>query len=203
MKKEEPGIKEVKIILLGDSGVGKTSIINRYVNQSFNNDVTTSLGSRSFEKEIRQGKTLYKLNIWDTTGQEKYHSLTNLFIKKSGIVILVYSIDSIRSFQGLNYWYNCAQERLENKKYILAVIGNKSDIIDGEGLVSEEDGKRFAQEKNCFFKLVSAKEDPEGINSLFETLFEEFIKCEYDFYENSMETVKLNKEEKEGKKKCC
>ena len=126
---------------------------------------------------IKKGNIEYRLNIWDTTGQEKYHSITKLFIKGSSAVILVYSINSLSSFEGLNSWYESIKEHLQGNEYILAVIGSKSDLIkDDEEVVSEEDAKKFADERDAIFKLVSSKEDPEGINNLFNTILEELIK---------------------------
>ena len=205
MKRGKSSQKEVKIILLGNSSVGKTSIINRYIKNIFNMNITSSLGSQNFEKVIQKGKETYKLIIWDTTGQEKYHSLTNLFINKSNIAILTYSIDNINSFIGLDYWYNCVEEKLEKNKYILAVVGNKSDLInDKEEEVNEEEGKEYAKEKNAFFKLISAKEDPNGINDLFETLLDELINSNIGFFEDIKDGDSLDKTNGENKeKKCC
>jgi small GTP-binding protein len=82
--------KEVKVILLGETGVGKTSIINRFISNEFINDNTITLGSSFSTKEIKKQNVNYKLKIWDTTGQEKFHSVTNLFIKGSNIINIRY-----------------------------------------------------------------------------------------------------------------
>ena len=161
--------KAIKVILLGESGVGKTSIIRRYINNEFSQYSESTLGTTFLVKEIVKKNIIYRLIIWDTSGQEKYHSVTNLFINNSNIVILIYSIDSRISFEGLDYWYNSIKERLEGENYILAIVGSKSDLIDDEA-VPEEEGKKFAESKNAIFKLVSAKSFPEGINDLFNTL---------------------------------
>jgi len=200
--------KEIKVILLGDSGVGKTCIINRYINDEFNPNSKTTLGSNASSKVIKRGQVSYILNLWDTTGQEKYHSITNLFIKGSNIVILVYSIDLLESFKGLDYWYKSVQEKLGGNKYVLAVVGSKSDLIKNEEEeVSEEEAKKFAEEKNALFKLVSSKEDPEGINNLFDTLLDELIKKNYlneNENENYVITRKnlVNKEKAKKKNRC-
>ena len=204
MSHEESDYKEVKIILLGDSGVGKTSIINRYINNRFNPDMVSSLGSTSNEKIIIKDDIKYKLIIWDTSGQEVYHSLTNLFIKGSNIVILVYSIDSLASFQGLNYWYKSVEEKIDGDNYILAVIGSKSDLINEE-VVSEDEGKKYAEEKKAFFKLVSSKDDAKGINNLFESLLNELIQKRPDFDQSKSINHRVEKKpkRKKDKKKCC
>ena len=192
-------VKELKIILLGNSGVGKTCIINRYINNLYNPESESTLGSSFSSKTVKKGKIEYKLNIWDTTGQEKYQSITNLFIKGSNAVILVYAIDSLDSFEGLNSWYESINEHLEGNEYILAVIGSKSDLIREE-IVSEEDGRKFAEERNAIFKLVSSKVDPEGINNLFDTILEELIKKKLVKVNDS---IIIKNKKKKKKKKCC
>ena len=200
--------KEIKVILLGDSGVGKTCIINRYIKDEFNPNSKTTLGSNASSKVIKRDQVSYILNLWDTTGQEKYHSITNLFIKGSNVVVLVYSIDLLESFKGLDYWYKSVQEKLGGNKYVLAIVGSKSDLIKNEEEeVSEEEAKKFAEEKNAIFKLVSSKEDPEGINNLFDTLLDELIKKNYlneNENENYVITRKnlVNKEKAKKKNRC-
>ena len=84
----------------------------------------------------------------------KIYAITNLFIKGANIVILVYSIDSLSSFEGLNYWYDSIKENLEGSDYILSIIGSKSDLIrDDDEIVSEDEARKYAQEKNAIFKL--------------------------------------------------
>ena len=201
MTDNRENVKEIKIILLGDSGVGKSCIINRYINNVYNPNTETTFGSSYSSKSIKKTDIEYKLNIWDTTGQEKYHSITNLFIKGSSVVILVYSIESLSSFEGLNYWYDSIKENLEGTEYILVIIGAKSDLIkDDEEVVSEDEARKFAQERNALFKLVSSKEDPGGINNLFNTILDEVIKKKIVKINDSV--VIKNKKTKK-KKKCC
>ena len=192
--------KNVKIILLGESGVGKTSIINRYLNNEFASESLSTLGSYTSKKEIIKNKTKYLLDIWDTSGQEQYHSITNLFINGSDIVILVYSIDSKSSFTGLDFWYNSVMEKLGNDNFILAIVGSKSDLALEEQ-VSEEEGKKFAEEKKAKFKLVSVKIDLKGINTLFDSLMDEYISISKN--KNQSEKVVVSKPKKSKKKKLC
>ena len=198
--------KEVKVILLGDSGVGKSCIINRYINNAYDPNIESTLGSNACTKLVEKKSISYILNLWDTTGQEKYHSITNLFIKGSNIVILVYSINSLSSFEGLDFWYKSVQEKLEGENYALAVVGSKSDLIEEEEeVISEEEAKKFAKEKNAIFKLVSSKEDPDGINNLFDTLLDELIKNDYLTENKSYVINRRNHRDgkKEKKKKNC
>ena len=139
-------IKDIKVILLGDTGVGKTCIINRYINNKFDSNIENTVCSSFSTKEVIKNNILYRLNLWDTIGQEKYNSITNIFIKGSNIVILVYSVDSLSSLQDLDLWYNSVNNALQENSYILAIVGNKADlIIEEESVVSEEEGRKYAK----------------------------------------------------------
>ena len=200
MKNCNQETNEIKAILLGESGVGKTSIIKRYLNNEFNPTSISTLGTYSNTKAIIKNNIKYNIDIWDTTGQEKYHSITNLFIKGSDIIILVYSINSRSSFDGLNFWCNSVKEKIERDNYILAIVGSKCDLTDNEE-VSEEEGRKFAKENNAIFKLVSAKIDPNGINKLFDCLWNEYI---LKIGKNlRMESIVIKKPDKRKNKKCC
>ena len=192
-------IKELKVILLGEPGVGKTNIISRYLSGSFNQSSNPTIGSTFGEKIIKKEGVTYSLKVWDTTGQERYNSITKLFVKGSHIVILVYSIDNLLSFEKINFWYNYIKEELQEGKYILGILGNKRDLYEFE-VVSEEDGKKLAQKKNAVFGLVSAKIDVNGIINYFDTILEEYIS---KFGNIPDETTIRIEEGGTGNKKCC
>ena len=183
MKKENDNFDEekepIKIILLGDSGVGKTNIISRYLKDEFNNYSTTTIGTTFGEKVLVRNGRKYNLNIWDTTGQEIYRSVTKLFILGAKIVILVYSINNKDSFESLDYWHNSISE-VCNENIILAIVANKQDLFDQESedegdFVPEDKGQEYAKSKQAIFKLVSAKCDKKGIDSLFDQLLDTYI----------------------------
>ena len=192
-------IKELKVILLGEPGVGKTNIISRYLSGSFNQSSNPTIGSTFGEKIIKKEGVTYSLKVWDTTGQERYNSITKLFVKGSHIVILVYSIDNLQSFEKVNFWYNYIKEELQEGKYILGILGNKRDLYEFE-VVSEEDRKKLAQKKNAVFGLVSAKIDVNGIINYFDTILEEYIS---KFGNIPDETTIRIEEGGTGNKKCC
>ena len=190
--------RDVKIILLGEPGVGKTSIINRYINNQFSSLTQSTYGSSFTVKEVMKNNIKYFINVWDTSGQEKYHSVTNLFINGSNVVILVYAINSKPSFEGLDYWYSTIKEKLEGDSFILAIVGSKGDLIENE-VITEEQGKEYADKKKAIFKIVSAKENPEGINKLFDVLLDELIKN--NKYEPRGESIAISKPSKTKKNK--
>ena len=198
-KKEET--LEIKVILLGNPGVGKTNIINRYLYDKFEKSSKPTLGSSFGEKTLKKDGYSYSLKIWDTTGQERYNSITKLFIRGSHIVILVYSIDNLASFDSLNNWYNYVKEELQRERFILAVVGNKRDLFESE-VVSEDEGKEFAKSLDAFFYLISAKSDEQGIEKLFSSLLDELI-LKYGNKALNETSIRLDDDENSNKKKKC
>ena len=200
----DENMKEVKIILLGDVGVGKTSIISRYDKNIFSEKNISTLSSSFITEQVKKGDITYNLNIWDTSGQEKYRSVTKLFVQGANIVILVYAIDVKETFDILNFWHKTVIDLIEDEEnIILAIVGNKSDKFE-DAVITEEDGQKIANEKKAIFKLVSAKEDPKGIFSLFDTLLNEYINknSNHDIRQHSFRLDNI-KENKNKKKNCC
>lgn len=199
----------IKIILLGDSGVGKTNIILRYLKNEFNENSLSTIGTTFGVKEMIRNNIKYNLNIWDTTGQEVYRSVTKLFIQGAKIVLLVYCIEQKSTFDSLNFWYDSVKD-VCGDDIVLAIVANKQDLFDDEEKVqvTEEEGENYAKEKNVLFRSVSAKIDKKGIDSLFDTVFDEYLKkiSSNKNVENKEKTnVQLDntKDNKHKKKKCC
>ena len=170
-------IPQIKLILLGDSGVGKSSIIKRYMEDSFEDNITSTLGSSFLEKTVNVKGKKVKIEVWDTAGQEEFRSVTKIFVKNSKIIILVYNVTDKNSFDGLNYWYDFIQKEL-GQNVILGLAGNKTDLIFEDGFdeeITSEEGKEFAKKINANFALVSAKESGKEINSLFTQCVESYL----------------------------
>ena len=145
----------LKITLVGASSVGKTALINQYINHTFLDTTITTIGSDKFSRIETINDIEVKLNVWDTAGQERFRSLSPMFLKGSNIVILVYDITNQLSFDELrNYWVILVKENTNN--IILGVAANKSDLYDVE-IVDEENGRKFAEENNAFFYSTSSK----------------------------------------------
>ena len=200
----------IKITLLGDPGVDKTSIISRYIDDVFDEKNAPTIGANYSEKTIKKNGKEYELNIWDTAGQEKFHALGKHFYKEAYIVCLVYDITSQESLEQLkSIWYPDLLKYGE-KYTILAVVGNKSHLYDWDNLADENFAKNFAKEIGATFILTSAKSG-EGIEKLFNTLIDRFLSPEFQVkYEEMMKLKENNlnlKEEtnkggKSAKKKC-
>ena len=210
--------KTTKVVLIGDSGVGKTCIISRFISNEFEKELDSTDGASYGTKELYLPKLKKKiiLDIWDTAGQERYKSLTKFFYKDAQIIIMVYDITKKNSFENLkNQWYKEIQE-LSEKNYILAIVGNKSDLYETEQ-ISEKEAREFAESINAIYELTSAQNNS-GIQQLFEDVGMKYLapdfqeKIEEEQKEKKVETnIKITKknvkktdeEQKTKKKKFC
>ena len=197
-------IADVKLVLIGESGVGKSSIIKQYSAHVFDPDMDASISNKVIVKTLELkdiGKTI-KLNIWDTAGQEKYRSIAKIFYKDAKIIVLVYSIANKDSFQTLkNYWYPEVKSTAFSD-VILAVVGNKYDLYN-QSQVPDEEAKNWADSIGAIFQFTSAKSNS-GIDLLFENLAKKFFDPEFDYKKRDEEEKKIyemKKKEKEDKKK--
>ena len=164
----------IKVILIGMSGTGKTNIIKALVNKPFEENNDSTLTSSFVGKNVTINKKSYQLEIWDTAGQEVYKSLTKIFIVDSKIVIFVYDITHEDSFEELDYWIKTVQDIL-GKSPVYAIFGNKKDLYLNEK-VEEEIARKKAEEIGAYFKLTSAKTERENINLYLIDLVNEYIK---------------------------
>ena len=159
-------IEDIKLITLGNSTVGKSSFMIKYIDNSFTFNYTTTLGVDFKQKKIKlkNGKDV-RLRIFDTAGQERYRALTKMFYKDANAAVLVYDITRKDSFEEIqNYWSNQIKES-SPPGIILAVAANKSDLIDHEA-VDEEQARKFAEDLGAIFVSTTATQiDP--VNDLF------------------------------------
>ena len=166
-------IESFKVVLVGESGVGKTSIITQFIDQTFQEDIqSTTGGTFSTKSVVCDGGKVLKFEIWDTAGQEKYRSLTTMFYKDANAAVMVYDVTRKESFEELkNYWSGQIRDS-SPENIILAIAGNKSDLIEHE-VVDEGEARDFAKELGAIFVSTSAK-NSEGINNLFEEIAKKY-----------------------------
>ena len=174
MSKNKKGNPEIKAILLGNVGVGKTNLINVSVGLPFNKNEKSTISNTFVTKVIKIDKKEYNLDLWDTAGQEKYYNITKIFFKGSQIIIFVYDITAQESFEGLNKWIEMTHNIVDGS-YVCGIVGNKNDLYL-KAKVDEAKARNFAENKGYKFKLVSALNDPKGFQDFLEELAKEYIK---------------------------
>ena len=200
MSEDNDELDEIKVILVGESGTGKTSLINVAIGEKFDPSSQSTLLSTFVPKKYERNGKNYTLNIWDTAGQEKFRAMTKIFTKNSKIVIFVYAINNRESFEIMKtYWVKSIKESLGDEP-IIGIVGNKSDLFLEEK-VKEEEGKEFANQLNVNFKLVTAKEDPVGFVDFMGELLDEFL--EKKGIKVKGNNFNINNKPTAKKKKCC
>ena len=203
-----------KTIIVGNSGVGKTSIIQRYLRKFKANEKSTVGASFTNKEEIINGKTIM-FEIWDTAGQERFRSINSIFYQDACACILTYDITQKKSFEDLkDYWYNAVLEQ-SSSNIIFHIVGNKTDLFDQEQ-VDRNEVDEYCEKIGAEVSYISAKEENYTyVDMLFTKLGEKFL--ESDIYKESLKTIIMTRTEKlkvdtfvekddkksKSKKKCC
>ena len=157
--------QQIKIVLLGESGVGKTSLVQRFAYDQFKDSCVPTLGATFISKILDLSPCdAVKLQIWDTAGQEKYRSLAAMYYQDSAVALLVYDITNAESFKQLNYWLGELKTKAPESIKI-AIAASKCDLVEQEAVKTEE-GVKFAQAHQAIHQLTSAK-DASGVRDLF------------------------------------
>ena len=169
-KKQESKELEIKICLLGDVSVGKTSIASRFCKNSFNENYINTIGGAYQQQNIvlNNGAKI-KLHIWDTSGQDRFRSMTNLYYRDAQVAILTYDVTNESSLDSLNYWLNELNDKVEIDNMLLCLAGNKTDVDQSEKRVPTSKGKAFAEQHNMLFYETSAKTGA-GVKELFQAI---------------------------------
>ena len=162
--------EKIKIMLIGESKIGKTSLISRYCNNEFLGGVYLSTIGIDFQiKHLVLNKKNIRLQIWDTAGQERYRNIAKNYFQSSDGFVIVYDISNTESFEKLDYWIE--QIKANSQEYTKMILfGNKCDIIE-DRKIKKEEGEEYAKNNNINFFEVSAKE---GTN--VDKAFESFVK---------------------------
>ena len=199
MAEDKSGI--LKVILVGDTGTGKTNLITVAAGFAFNSNTLTTTSCSYVQKTIFRNKKEYKINLWDTIGQEKYRALTKIFLKDSKIVIFVYDITNRTSFNSLQFWKKIIDDVL-GPTPLFGVVGNKKDLYLDEK-VKEEEGEEFANKIGAKFIVTSAKNEAQIFSNFLESLLDDYLSKNIEPDENRLESIVIKKAPKKKQEHCC
>ena len=210
---------KLKIIIVGDSSVGKTNIINRYVNGEFSRDYMITIGMDFLTCNLELDNKIFKLNLWDTAGSEQFRSVTKGYYSNSCCALIVYDITNEKTFQNVKQWMDDCYA-FANKNIHLVLVGNKIDLQQ-DRKINKETAEEFAGQYGMDFYEVSALSG-ENIENIFfgicNFISQQIDEGKYDFNEPSVGVSKSNIEEglkinrnltqkektiNKGSKKCC
>lgn len=163
-------IREIKLCLLGDTAVGKSSLVLRFVNDRFEPHTTATIGASFMSKNFKVGDKSYKYQIWDTAGQEKYKALAPMYYRGAAAAIVVYDITMESSFLSVKRWVKELRQ-MGSQDIVIAIAGNKKDLVD-QREISPETGQAFADEIGAVFAECSAL-TAENVNEIFEKISEQ------------------------------
>ena len=182
---KDNSIPEFKLITLGDSGVGKTSILKRFVNQKFDEDMISTIGFGFSSKQItlKNGSKI-KFKLVDTAGQENFRSLNNSYLKNAEGIFFIFSHNSRKSFESITYWIDSIKENIQEinnfKNFPAFLIGNKSDL---EHKINDEEIEDFSKENNFSGYIETSAKENINIDKIFQEMGETLIKI-YGYKKN-------------------
>ena len=169
-EKRESKEYEIKICLLGDVAVGKTSIASRFCKNIFNETYVNTIGGAYQQQTILlENNIKMKMHVWDTSGDERFKSMTNLYYRDAQVAILTFDVTNSQTFEGLDYWLKELSDKVNRENMLLFLAGNKCDVDNSLKKVSAKEAKEFAEKNNMYFFETSAKTGA-GVKDLFKTI---------------------------------
>ena len=170
-KKANKKVIEVKVLILGDTSVGKTSMISRFIENRFSTVHEVTIGTAFFQHQsLASNGMRVKMNIWDTGGSERYHSVTNMYYKNAKAAIFVHDVTRPKTFEVLKYWMEDLNANEDPKRMVLGLAANKFDQYE-ENKFNLEPCKMYAKENMMIYMETSAKSGL-GINELFKKILD-------------------------------
>ena len=202
----------VNIIIIGDASVGKSNLLLRYIENSFNDSLKPTIGADFYSKTKEIDGLTVNAKFWDTAGQEKYRAIGGRFYKEAHGILLVYDVARKDTFENLSKWAVEVEDK-SRKSVKVMLVGNKNDLIASKE-VSTEEGKQFSVDKGYFFFETSAKTG-ENVHQAFDVLIKEACadvirqekeseQKEFKGIRDSLINIKtIPEDDKNKKKKCC
>ena len=189
-----------KVLLLGDSDVGKSSLILRYTEETFNSKLVNSIGvDFKMKKREIEGKVI-KVQIWDTAGHERFRSITYSYYRGANAIIIVFDLSDKKSFISITEWLKQIEKHAKENVFKF-LVGNKSDLVE-QRKVSYDEAKQYADEHELPYIETSAKEGI-NINELFDSSIKSFLNNSNNF--SGEKNIKLNSQNTNSSEKgiCC
>ena len=177
-----------KIVLIGDTSVGKTNILSKYLSDEFDPESKATVGVEFGTKNFKIENNIVKVQIWDTAGQERYRSITNAYYKGAKGALLVYDITNKKSFDNLDRWISDLKIN-GDEKISIVLLGNKSDL-ESQRVISTEEGKNKAELFKFAFMETSAL-NGSNIEKAFDELIKEVYKDNHELFEKQAK-VEMN-----------
>jgi small GTP-binding protein len=190
----------VKVVLLGDSSVGKTTLVSVAHGDTFSPDSTPTVGACFIIKVFPIDGVDVKLHIWDTAGQERFRTLTPIYYRDSQYVLLVYAVNSQESFDGLASWCRDLEGECDPLPNLI-LVGTKTDLA-AQRAITKEAGEDYAKRIGARFYEVSAKTETEGVIEIFRDIARHVMKGGRQQPVHSQDAVDLNGQGKQRKCKC-
>ena len=200
-----------KYIIIGDASVGKSNLLMKFAHNKFTDEYQTTIGVEFGAKNIHINDQIYRIQIWDTAGQENFRSITRAYFKNCVCAMVVYDITCRKSFENIQNWLQDVHDQ-SPETVLIALIGNKIDLED-KRIVSTEEGEEYAIQNGLLFMETSAKSG-EGVEEIFKKTAQEIEKKINDnYYDLNSETcgikrgktnnINLNDTNNKDKKGCC
>ncbi|XP_013791877.1 ras-related protein Rab-9B-like [Limulus polyphemus] len=195
----------LKVVLLGDGGVGKSCLMNRFVNNQFDSESYHTIGVEFLNKDITVKGEVYTLQIWDTAGQERFRSLRTPFYRGSDICILTYGVDDRKSFENLNVWkkeFVYYADVKDPTTFPFVVVGNKVDIPPNEQQITTEEAQLWCNKNGNYSFVETSAKDATNVEKAFHMAVGNWVKMEESMEKPDMgNTLDLRKHQ--NKKSCC
>lgn len=204
---------QFKLVLLGDSSVGKSSIVHRFVKDSFDEFRESTIGAAFLSQTIKLSEEydeeVLKFEIWDTAGQERYKSLAPMYYRNANAALVVYDVTEPNSLPKAKLWVDELKEKVSDEKLIICLVGNKLDLAsetDPSSLVDKSEAREFARENNLLFHQVSAKTG-EHVIDVFQDIGQRLYLQNKDELQNSKKNasnnVSLQRPSTNDSQSCC
>lgn len=163
----------LKVIILGDSGVGKTSLMQQYVNKKFSNQYKATIGADFLTKEVMADDRLVTMQLWDTAGQERFQSLGVAFYRGADCCVLVYDVNNAKSFDTLDSWrdeFLIQASPRDPENFPFVILGNKIDVEEGKRMITQKRAMAFCQSKGGIPYFETSAKEAINVEQAFEVI---------------------------------